>query len=480
MVLLLNSNIVLSIIQEWQSNGPYSHGSLGFLVFLAAIWQRKVSLSAMSVKPSHWGGVFLCASLCLLFVANIASVQQLQQLSLFMVIVSCVIFLLGSGHFKLLFLPFVILLLNLPVWNLLQQPLRVISTEISYVGSNLMGTSIERDGFLFRTIGGNFEVEPACSGLGFFLVSALLAACLSCFERLQLKQTLKFLCVALTVALIANWVRIIAIVVVGSETQMQHFIVDDHLTFGWLVFLVFLIPLILYSRHFMAQKNIDSNPSTNENPNKIKHAIFNSTISMSLVVITTLSYQWLTSRYDANYQYSLPNLNSYELVSQNKTMSPNWQPYSSGVSSEQFHYFIDGSTGLQVYVANYTHQYQAKEMIYVENSLFNKRLWREINESELNLPDVAALDKSKLIELKSNGKSYRLITYWYAIAGGYTASKKQAKLDEIKATLSGKPEASIIAVAIDYNIENRDDALAALTKFTAEFVDSSAFLTKLD
>ena len=40
--------------------------------------------------------------------------------------------------------------------------------------------------------------------------------------------------------------------------------------------------------------------------------------------------------------------------------------------------------------------------------------------------------------------------------------------------------ASIIAVAIDYNIENRDDALAALTKFTAEFVDSSAFLTKLD
>lgn len=478
-VMLLNQSVVLSIVHEWEINGPYSHGSLGFLVFIAAIWQRKKELSRVIIRPSRLGCIFLLLSLLTLFLANIASIQQLQQLSLFAVIVSSFMYIMGIFYIKALSLPFLILLLNLPVWNLLEQPLRVISTEASYIGANLLGTNIDRQDFLFRTAGGNFEVEPACSGLGFFLVSALLAICLSCFERLNLKQTIKFLLVALTVAIVANWVRIITIVVVGNETQMQHFIVSDHLTFGWVVFFVFLVPLIMYSKRFMSAYNASIiDESSNYKAVKLKTSVLHSVIASVMIVSSTLSYQWFTSRYDANYMFNLPELSNFELISTNKTMSPNWQPNYLGVSSEQFHYYIDGDIGFQVYVANYVRQYQAHEMIYVENKLFDKRAWQEVGSTKITLDIGKGLNESNLLELQSNGRRHRLISYWYAIAGGYTADKKIAKLREVTATLRGHPEASIIAISVDYRGNDRDKALAAITQFTAEFVGGSSFISK--
>ena len=75
----------------------------------------------------------------------------------------------------------------------------------------------------------------------------------------------------------------------------------------------------------------------------------------------------------------------------------------------------------------------------------------KVNQGEISLPDVNGLNKATLLELRSNGKSNRLISYWYAIAGGYTADEKLAKFSEVTATFRGKPEASIIAIAVDYN-----------------------------
>ena len=46
----------------------------------------------------------------------------------------------------------------------------------------------------------------------------------------------------LALSIVANWIRILAIITVGNATQMDHWIVDGHLFFGWLLFSGMLIP----------------------------------------------------------------------------------------------------------------------------------------------------------------------------------------------------------------------------------------------
>jgi EpsI family protein len=497
LVLLFNSDITLSIATEWGSNGAYSHGYLGFMVVLYALGTEHKALSKLVLTPSLVGLAALTLSCLLLLIGNLASVQQLQQLSLFLVLVSIIVTLCGFKVTKALSLPLLMLLLILPVWNLLQLPLRDISTSVSYWGATLLGTDIIRDGYRLTTPGGIFIVEPSCSGLGFFLVSALLAVCVSFFNRLTLKASCQFLLIALAFAIVANFIRIITIVVVGNLTQMQHFIVQDHLTFGWLVFATCLLPLIFIARRYFYEVNSFETKSYETKSYEAKNhevgiadsvverAVADSQIQnvippfylryigavVNVLCLFTLANYLIPTRYQADYKFNIPALAQYQLVSSDKRISPNWRPVSNGVSSESFNYFVKGELGFQVYLANYVRQSQAHEMIYVENSLFNKHRWMQDGHTQLPLAQKSHLPRARLISLgrRYNHDRRRLITYWYVIDGQYTADKKIAKLLEVKAAVLGRPGATLVAVALDYTGAEQAVALAALTQFINAF-----------
>ncbi|PHN95823.1 EpsI domain-containing exosortase, partial [Tenacibaculum discolor] len=85
-------------------------------------------------------------------------------------------FLISIYGFRLLrdqFFPLLMLALILPVWSLFQTPLRELSTIAGDIGPSIVGIEVLRDGYRLSTYGGLFDVEPACSGLGFFMVGAL-------------------------------------------------------------------------------------------------------------------------------------------------------------------------------------------------------------------------------------------------------------------------------------------------------------------
>ena len=91
-------------------------------------------------------------------------------------------------------------------------------------------------------VGGRFAIEPACSGLGFFLCSGLIGAYFAYFNDLGWRKMVGFIAFGLGLAVVANWIRILAIIMVGNATQMDHWIVHDHLMFGWILFSGMLIP----------------------------------------------------------------------------------------------------------------------------------------------------------------------------------------------------------------------------------------------
>ena len=60
---------------------------------------------------------------------------------------------------------------------------------------------------------------------------------------------LRWCVIALSVALIVNWIRVFSLILIGHLTNMQHFLVkDSHYGFGWVLFLIVIVALIVAER----------------------------------------------------------------------------------------------------------------------------------------------------------------------------------------------------------------------------------------
>ncbi|WP_019613735.1 exosortase C-terminal domain/associated protein EpsI [Psychromonas ossibalaenae] len=471
LVLAANPSVVSELTAEWWSVGPYNHGLLGFGLSMYCFWLKRDIFRRYSFNPVTL--LFVICSCLLLFAANLASIGQLQQLSVFLIITALLTSVYGYKIIKTLFLPLLILALTLPIWNVLQLPLRDISTTVSFHSVNLLGFEIIREGYRLITPGGIFSVEEACSGLGFFLVSALYAAFVTQFNNLTYKAGLGFLILAVSIAIIANWIRITVIIIVGSQTHMQHFIVQDHLTFGWFVFAAGIFPLILIGQANFNEPAVDnSTQSVEQNAQPVLNTRYLLLVS-AIVLFFTSAFLYISSRFDSDYQFTLPAISSYKQLGQVNAASPNWSPTSTGASSEQFFYFSQGEMLIQVYLANYVRQHQGKEMIFVENSLFNENRWVSAGQEILTIKQNPVLNKVNLIRLRRDTKRSRLIAYWYVNDGHFSADKRRSKWNETIATIKGSPGATLVAIAFDYHNQEQSHALQIISDFSSEFISHS-------
>lgn len=478
-ILLTNTSVIITIFDEWNSDGPYSHGFLGILVVLYVFYLQRKNLQVRTLSTAqYWFGLCcLLASLSVALVAQLSSIQQLQQLALFSCMLSLIFCFYGWHVVKAFFAPLLMLLLIFPVWSVLQFPLRELSTAAGQWGPELIGIAVDRDHYRLSTAGGMFDVEPACSGLGFFLVAALLAFCVGYFNKLTIKKTFTFLVIALVIAILANWLRIIIIIVVGTYTEMNHFIVHDHLTFGWIVFAICLLPLIYIARNYFEGTQIKNDqqdeqlvidPSASNVVNKTQIIT-----TFSVLILFIAASYWIPSRFDENYALSVPTLENYQVRSHDKSYSPNWKPYSQGVSKERFFYYTKDKLGFQVYLADYIKQQQASEMIYVENYLFDKQFWHEMEDKKLVLSNSKNLQEANLVVLQRSQYQYRMIASWYVINGVATSNKKRAKLAEVKSALIGQPGATLVAVMLDFDGQNQAASKKQLSEFVYSYLNPS-------
>ena len=190
-------------------------------------------------------------------------------------------------------------------------------------------------------------------------------------------------------------------------------------------------------------------------------------IVIAILCLGGVLNKYIPTRFQHDYRFNLPKLIHYQLLSGNNAVSMNWQALSYGASRERYSYFHQGNVNFQVYLADYAQQSQGKEMIFVDNRLFNPQRWRQLSLRSLPLTANSILSQVKLLNLRRSNDRARSIAYWYVIDGQYTADNNLAKLLGLKATLAGRPGSTLIAVAIDYDISEQAIAKIALSKFTA-------------
>jgi exosortase len=184
------------------------------------------------------------AALALLWLlANQMQVHLVQQLLL----PAIVLLWLGAAFsvrlLQALLMPVALIYLAVPVWDVLVYPLRLIALAVVEFWLEFGGYDLSIDGFYIIVPAGEFVVAESCSGLNYLLASMALAVVYSVLYLRRIRSRLLFTGVCVALSLLVNWIRVFALVLIGFYSDMRSSLLDEHTTFGLILFTLALIPI---------------------------------------------------------------------------------------------------------------------------------------------------------------------------------------------------------------------------------------------
>lgn len=235
------------LANEWlQFEQVLAHGLPTFLIFIGLLLIHPPEPAKQKSSNISWlGGIALIASVVIWALLEMVRIDTLSYLMLPTGLLAVCWTLLGLSAAMRLF-PYVFLFgLSLPVWADIVPFLVTLATIVVGKAVSLMGITALIEGANITLPYGRLVIADGCSGIRYFAVSILVASITSILNDYRWKGWLVALTIGAGLALIVNWVRITALVVIAYQSNMESDLVTNHESFGWLVYAGFLIPVML-------------------------------------------------------------------------------------------------------------------------------------------------------------------------------------------------------------------------------------------
>ncbi len=220
-------------------DGTYSHAFLipficAYLVYIS-VKEGRVSLRA---KPSI---LWLVATVLAGFLLYIAAQAQISlgYWGAWLVMLCCAVPVVFRFSLTVLF-PFAYLIFLLPVWGTLSGLLQSLSVVVVSFIMGLTGIPVYVESVFVQIPSGTFEIADGCSGLRYMIVSLAIASLYIFMFIRNTSSAVKLIALAVAGALITNWLRIAALIVIGHVTEMQSSLMEDHNMFGWYLYIPFM------------------------------------------------------------------------------------------------------------------------------------------------------------------------------------------------------------------------------------------------
>ena len=195
-----------SMIEIWRQSSAYGHC---YLVIPVAIWMawREAALASSPLKP-FWPGLILVAAIGFAWLlAELASVAVVTQFAAIGMVIATVIAVFGLTWARRLAFPLGFLFFAVPFGEGLLPLLMEWTADVTIGALRVTGIPVYREGNYFILPSGAWSVVEACSGVR-YLIAAFMIGCI--FAWLHYRASSKrilFVCLALAVALVSNWLR---------------------------------------------------------------------------------------------------------------------------------------------------------------------------------------------------------------------------------------------------------------------------------
>jgi len=431
------------------------------VLFIAAILLVRAarSVPAASIAPSWTGlGILAVASFGWLL-AIVAQVVAVHTAALPAILLAAVYAAFGRSIAVRVAFPILFIAVALPFWLDAQVVFQALTTRVSTWILALLGIPVLIEGDLVHVTAGTFRIAYGCSGVNFLVVSLTLSALYGHLFCDRVSDRLKLIGIAAFLAMAINWVRVASIIYVGNATDMESSLVHDHITYGWILYAVSLLPFF-YIAHRIGHRPAPPAGEgqahiATERPagNGQAHATAAPRLPATLVLVATLltlavapGWAYLAlNRFPvaATASVALPD----ELTGWNgpdTTADPRWQPQFTGPSGQAQGRFLGDTGPVWMYANVYLSERQGGELIHFDNTVAGGMSVRADTVMTVDGADGEPMP-IRQIETGDNGGKW-LIWYWYEVAGRRETSEVRTKIRQAVATLLGDPAAGITAI----------------------------------
>lgn len=190
----LYANVLAKLGRDWWTDDNYSHGLLvpfviGYIVWLEFDWLKK----AMAKPQFLLGGAAILFALLMLLGGTLGAELFTQRVSLVLMLAGIVVYFWGAKILKLLAVPFVLLLLAIPIpqiiFNKIAFPLQIYASRMAIWGIRFLEVASVRKGNVIEILPQGstqviaLEVVEACSGIRSLVTLMTLALVLAYFSR---------------------------------------------------------------------------------------------------------------------------------------------------------------------------------------------------------------------------------------------------------------------------------------------------------
>ena len=228
------------MVSVWGS-AEYNHAFMLPFIALFLIWQKKDKLERLPFEGA-WAGLFIAALGILLYLAGeLSTLYTVVQYAFLVVLAGLAIAFMGWKGFKIIWIPFLILIFMIPLpsflFNSLSAQLQLISSQIGVWVIRLFGISVFLEGNVIDLGVFKLQVVEACSGLRYLFPLMTLSFIAAYFFKGALWKRLVIFISSIPITILMNSLRIgaIGITVEYWGKEMAEGVLHDFE--GWAMFM---------------------------------------------------------------------------------------------------------------------------------------------------------------------------------------------------------------------------------------------------
>ena len=440
-----------------------SHGALVMLVSLTLIWRRGAELAALPFRPFWLGLIGLIVIGFVWLAGQIVYTRVLTQFAVLAMIPLAALTLLGFRWIRAMAFPLFLLAFAVPIWSPIVPTLVRWTAKIAELSIRASGVPMYREGAYFVIPSGTWSIADTCSGVAFLSTSLLLGVLYAWVMYRSPTKRAAFIAGSVAIGVAGNWVRVYLTIMIAHYTD-NRLLRDDHYTFGWVLFAVFLFFLFWFGMRY--RDTVQTPSATNQeslaDSQATSLALEQSSAQRLLVVgvamvASLVVWPQIESRLSARADAAMAEIASILPQagwSRIEQPSVEWVPEISNPSQVRVQTFEKNGQRVDVFVGVFRHESWSSKLVTTSNQLAGG------DKSQWSLADrgVVLIDtRGSAMEAKTGvilGRTGRILAWhWYWIQGFSTGNDVRAKLEQLLVRLyGGAPASAWVAIYTHANL----------------------------
>ena len=437
---------ITAMVGLWTRSPMYSYAFTVPFISLYLLWYRRAALAELVPQPSWWlAAPVLLAGVATLLAGRLSTVMVLEQIALLVCLVGVVLAVLGRAYVQASWAAIAYLLLMIPVWDGLTEPLHPMFQEQSaIIGSkmlSLVGVPVHRAGIIMSLPRLDIEVARSCSGVNYLIAVLALGLPLAYVSLPGVWRRVSLIIMALVIAALSNGLRVALIGLLANYEVGSPLHGPMHVLHG------LFVAFIGYAALFLGVRLLS--PASASTPAAPAAPVRREWKRLSPVPVVALTLLFaligLVPQERGNQAVvlaggldALPSdLGPWTAQRFTRPADVSWWS-TADVQLRRRYAHTDGRV-VDVYVAYFQSQHQDKELA----SYRNADLHRLASPADVSLPDGATLPVNVAQEPRG-----RTVLFWYEIDGRVATRPYETKLRTLWTRVRhGRSNAAVVMLA---------------------------------